>query len=124
MNHDFVGIGDITTDAFIRLKDAELHCDIKHEQCQICLRFADKVPYESVTVVPAVGNAPNASISAARLGLKSAIVTNLGTDQNGAEALARLQENGVGINFVKQHPEHKTNYHYVLLYQNYLTIFF
>ncbi|MCC6290875.1 carbohydrate kinase family protein [Candidatus Nomurabacteria bacterium] len=122
MNYDFIAIGDIVTDAFIRLQDAEIHCDIKHEDCQICLRFGDKVPYESVTVVPAVGNSPNAATSAARLGLKSAIITNLGDDQNGTEAIETLDKNGVETVFVTKHRGQKTNYHYVLWYQDDRTI--
>ena len=81
---DFLAIGDITTDAFIKLEDAEVHCDIDQKNCQICMRFGDKIPYESVTVVPAVGNSPNAAVSAARLGLKSALYSNMGDDRNGA----------------------------------------
>lgn len=119
---DFVAIGDIVTDAFIRLKDAELHCDINHEHCQICLAFGAKIPYDSVTIVPAVGNSPNAAVAAARLGLKSALVTDLGADQNGAEALATLNTEGVDRRFVREHPEAKTNYHYVLWYQDDRTI--
>ena len=63
---DFVGIGDIVTDAFIRLKNAELHCSVNHEHCEICMAFGAKIPYESMTVVPAVGNSPNAAVAAAR----------------------------------------------------------
>lgn len=122
MNYDFLAIGDIVTDAFIRLKDAEAHCDINHEHCQICLRFGDKVPYESVTVVPAVGNSPNAAVAAARLGLRAALVTNLGADQNGSDALARLKENGVATDLVKAQAGHPTNYHYVLWYNDDRTI--
>ena len=56
--YDFIAIGDTVTDAFIRLKEASVHCDINREKCEICMRFADKIPYESVTVVPAVATAP------------------------------------------------------------------
>ncbi len=121
-NFDFIAIGDIVTDAFIRLREAEVHCDIKHEACQICMRFGDKIPFDSVTVVPAVGNSPNAATSAARLGLKSALVTNLGQDRNGEDALARLRENGVATDFVQAHAGKPTNYHYVLWYQDDRTI--
>jgi ribokinase len=122
MNYDFIGLGDIVTDAFIRLRDAETHCDIKHDTCQLCLRFGDKVPYESVTIVPAVGNSPNAATAAARLGLKSAILTNLGDDYHGTECLKRLQENGVSTELVRTHPGQATNYHYVLWFQDDRTI--
>ena len=74
---DFLAIGDIVIDAFIRLNDAHVHCKIDTDGCELCLRFGDKVPYESITVVPAVGNSSNAAISASRLGLRSAIITNI-----------------------------------------------
>jgi sugar/nucleoside kinase (ribokinase family) len=113
---DFIAIGDITTDAFIKLKEAKVNCDINKENCQICLRFGDKIPYESVTIVPAVGNSPNAAVAAARLGLKSAVVTNVGGDHDGKEAIGTLEKNGVDTRFVKINEDKKTNYHYVLWY--------
>ena len=113
---DFVAVGDITTDAFIRLKDAEVNCDINQDDCRLCFRFGDKVPYESVTIVPAVGNAPNAAVAAARLGLKAAAVTNVGGDAEGKQAIGELEKNGVDTRFVKIDADKKTNYHYVLWY--------
>jgi len=47
---DFLGIGDITTDAFIRIKDAHINCNINKENCELCMRFGDKVPFEYVKV--------------------------------------------------------------------------
>jgi sugar/nucleoside kinase (ribokinase family) len=73
--YDFVAIGDTVIDAFIKLKDAEVHCNLNHETCELCVRFGDKVPYESVHVVYAVGNSPNAAVSASRLGLSSALIS-------------------------------------------------
>lgn len=75
----------MVTDAFIRIKDASVNCDMNHEKCMISLRFGDKVPYESVEVVKAVGNSANAAVAAARLGLSSALVANVGDDQNADE---------------------------------------
>ncbi len=113
---DVLAIGDIVIDAFIKLKDAHVHCNIDKEGCELCLRFGDKIPYESVTVVPSVGNSPNAAVSAARLGLKSALMTNLGDDQHGKDCLAVLEKEKVDTTFVKTNPGKNTNYHYVLWY--------
>ncbi|MEA1929778.1 MAG: carbohydrate kinase family protein [Patescibacteria group bacterium] len=119
---DFIALGDIVTDAFIRLKEAEIHADIQKSERKICMNFGDKIPYESVTVVPAVGNSPNASVSASRLGLKSALVTNLGDDIEGDRALEQLKDDNVSTVFARKHREMKTNYHYVLWYQDDRTI--
>lgn len=121
-NIDFLAIGDITTDAFIRIKDAAVHCDINHERCEICLKFADKIPYEFVEIIRAVGNSANASVSAARLGLHSALMTNIGGDLNGKECVAELKKNKVSTKFVSTHKDMVTNYHYVLWFEDERTI--
>jgi len=111
---DFLAIGDIVTDAFIKLKDAHVHCKIDSEACELCVTFGDKIPYESVDVLSAVGNSPNAAVSAARLGLFSAIMTNIGDDEEGKKSLETLTKNGVITKYVTTEAGKKTNYHYVL----------
>ncbi len=114
---DFLAIGDITTDAFIKLKDVHVHKGIDDsESSELCVRFGDKVPYESVDVIHAVGNSPNAAVAAARLGLFSAVLTNIGDDQNGADCLASLKRDNVITDFVQTETGKLTNYHYVLMY--------
>ncbi len=118
---DFLAIGDIATDAFIKLKDAHVTCQINRTACEICMKFGDKVPFESVTEVIAVGNSANASVSASRLGLTSALVTNIGKDWNGKNCMESLKNNGVNTKYVSSH-NMKTNYHYVLWFGDERTI--
>ncbi len=113
---DFVAIGDIVTDAFIKIKDAAVHCNINNDSCELCVRFGDKVPYEEVYVVKAVGNSPNAAVSAARLGVSSALIATVGDDQNGKDCLTELDKNGVSTEYMKTNNDYPTNYHYVLWY--------
>lgn len=122
MRYDFIAIGDTTTDAFIRLKEASVHCDVNRERCEICMKFADKIPYEDVFVIPAVGNSANAAVAAARLGLKSALVANVGDDFHGKECIKVFKKEGVGTTFVRKNRNAKTNYHYVLWYEDDRTI--
>ncbi|MFA6524149.1 MAG: carbohydrate kinase family protein [Candidatus Paceibacterota bacterium] len=114
---DFLAIGDIVIDAFIKLKDAHVHKGIDDsESSELCIRFGDKVPYESVDIITAVGNSPNAAVSASRLGLSSAVMTNIGNDKNGQDCLDKLREEKIDTTFVKTEEGKKTNYHYVLWY--------
>ncbi len=114
--YDFVAIGDVVTDEFISLKDAQVHCKIDSEQCELCVRFGDKIPYESVETVHAVGNAANAAVSATRLGLSTAFVGDVGGDELGEKILETLSEQGVSTEFVSIHQNMVSNHHYVLQY--------
>ncbi len=113
---DFLAVGDTVIDAFIKLKQANIVGEPDSKDFAICLPFADKVPYEEVYVLPAVGNAPNAAVSAARLGLKSGLVSNIGDDAQGVECLDSFKKDGVDTAFIKINAGMKTNYHYVLWY--------
>ncbi len=116
--YDFIGLGDIVTDAFIQLnKDqADVSVDLDTGRKTLQMPFGSKLPYDDVTVVKAVGNSPNAAVSAHRLGLKSALVTNLGNDQFGKDCLDALRQEGVHTEYVKVHEGKDSNYHYVLRY--------
>jgi ribokinase len=118
MTYDFVAIGDIVVDAFIELdKDmADVSKDMDTGRMTLHMPFGSKIPYKDVKVVSAVGNSPNAAVSAYRLGLRSAIMTNLGHDRNGKDCLDQLRREGVDTDFVKVHEGKQTNYHYVLQY--------
>ena len=116
--YDFVAVGDIVIDAFIELskKDARVSEDPETGRKTLSMNFGDKLPYEDVTVVNAVGNSPNAAVSAHRLGLETALVTNLGHNRWGKDCLDTLRQEGVHTDYVKVHEGKGTNYHYVLRY--------
>ena len=120
--YDLIAIGDTVTDAFIRLKEAHLNCKVNTEECEICMRFGDKIPYEFVEVCPAVGNSANGAVSASRLGIKSAIITNVGNDSEGLDALNQFRKEKVSTEFVATNKGMKTNYHYVLWFESDRTI--
>ncbi|MFZ2484471.1 MAG: PfkB family carbohydrate kinase [Minisyncoccia bacterium] len=120
--YDFVAIGDIVTDAFIKLKDASTTCDVDREHCTITMPFGEKIPYESVEVVRAVGNSANAAVSASKLGLTSALVSYVGDDQNGKECIESLNKDRVATDFLRVQADKKTNYHFVLWYEDDRTI--
>lgn len=113
MKYQFVGLGDTVTDAFIQLKEGA-HVEEEVHGKELCIRFGDKLPYEDVTVVAAVGNAANAAVSAHRLGLTSALVTDIGDDEFGKEKLRALEAEGVDTAYVDVHEGMQSNYHYVL----------
>lgn len=119
---DFLAVGDVTTDAFIRIKDASVHCEYDHNNYRLCMNFGAKIPYESTEIINAVGNSPNTAVAAARLGLSSAVICDIGIDKIGEDTIKNLSKNKVKIKYIKKHKGFKTNYHYVLWYKNDRTI--
>lgn len=119
---DFIAIGDTVIDAFIRLKEASVVTEPDGHHKKLCLDFGNKVPYEFVKEVPAVGNSANAAVAAARLGLASALITNVGSDANGVLCINHLHKDKVLTDYVKVNEAKKTNYHYVLWYSDERTI--
>jgi ribokinase len=114
---DFISIGDTVTDDFIKLKDVRIDKEADKGDLgydEICFRFGDKVEFEESVVVPAVGNAANAAVSATRLGLNTAFITDIGTDDRGKTKMKTLKEQGVDCKYVKEHEGMESNYHYVL----------
>jgi len=119
---DFIAIGDIVTDAFIRLIKASIHHDGESGKEEICLVNGSKIPFEFAKIVPAVGNSPNAAVAAARLGLRSALVSDVGEDRYGEEDIETLRANNVDAQFLRVHDGKPSNYHYVLWYRDERTI--
>ena len=119
--YDIVSIGDTTIDAFIELHEASVHCAIDHTNCQLCLSYADKVPYESLVMQPA-GNSTNNAVGSARLGMKNAFVTSVGDDDSGRKIIKELREEGIDTRFINVNKGVLTNLHFILSFQAERTI--
>lgn len=121
-NFDIISIGDSTIDTHIRIHDAEIECDKDKENCKICIRFGTKIPVDSLEHLVG-GNAANNAIGAVRLGLKTAIYTNVGDDDAGHRILRKLKIEEVETKFVTIRHGSPSNYAAVLDFQGERTIF-
>lgn len=119
---DFIAIGDTVVDEFIRLKEATVSCDEQKEHCTISMAWGDKIPFDFAVLLPAVGNAANAAVAAARLGLSTGLISNVGKDHYGEEILKTLAHEGIDTRYITSHPDIPTNHHYVLWYESERTI--
>src|SRR5581483_9033448 len=124
MTHfDILSVGDIVTDAFIKLFDnqAFTYTD-DHGKKILAMEFGTKLPFDHAEVIEGVGNAANGAVACARLGLKTSFVTNVGGDDEGRDMITSLVKNGVDHRFVRVNPGKHSNYHYVLWYKEERTI--
>lgn len=119
---DVTAIGDIVTDAFIKLIDDQAVTYKNDEGKWLAMKFATKLPYDHVEILEAVGNAANAAVAFSRLGLDTDFVTNVGDDAHGRDMILSLQKDKVDTRFVRINRGKKSNYHYVLWYKEERTI--
>jgi ribokinase len=119
---EILAVGDIVTDAFIKLQDDQAQVYENEEGKLLAMPFGTKVPFDHAEVHEAVGNASNAAVSFARLGLKSGLVANVGGDSYGRDMINSLHTDGVDTRFVRINPGKISNYHYVLWYKDERTI--
>ena len=115
-NIDFLAIGDITTDAFIKIEESNGNCHIDNKNSELCMEFGSKVPFEYVKIIKAVGNSVNASIAVSRLGINSGLISNIGSDQNGLDCIEELKKEKIDSRYIDIHKDKATNYHFVLWY--------
>lgn len=120
---DVIAVGDTTQDIFLKMEDVGLQCDLNQENCKICFDYANKIPVEQKTDVPAVGNAANHAMGAARLGLKTAIYTVVGDDAQGHAADDIFKQNKVDTRYLHFDMERGTNLSMVINFQGERTIF-
>jgi len=119
---DVISIGDIVTDAFIKLLEDQAVTYENEQGKWLAMPFGTKLPYDHVEVIEAVGNASNAAVAFARLGFNSAFVTNVGADPHGRDMIKALDKQHVDSRFVRINAGKKSNYHYVLWYKEERTI--
>ncbi len=119
---DVLSVGDVVTDAFIKLQDDQAYVQENDHGKWLTMQFATKLPFDHVEIVEGVGNAGNAAVGFARLGLKTGFVTNVGGDQYGRDIINSHHTNGVDTRFIHINPDKKSNYHYVLWYKEERTI--
>lgn len=119
---DVLSIGDVVTDAFVKLLDdrAEAYQDDRGKW--LAMPFATKIPFDHAEEIEGVGNASNAAVSFKKLGLKSGLISNVGEDQHGRDIIQALKKIGVDTRFVHVNPGKISNFHYVLWYKEERTI--
>jgi len=123
MDFDVISIGDIVTDDFIRLADDQAWTYVDGNGANVlAMLYGTKLPFQFRQVIEGVGNASNAAVAFARLGLNSSFATNVGGDQYGRDMIAALHKNGVDTRFVRINPGKVSNYHFVLWYKDERTI--
>lgn len=120
MPFDAILISDVSIDEYLRIDDAQVVCDINHENCKICFDYAEKIPVSQFSTSLG-GNSANVAAGMVKLGLKVSVYSEIGNDVNGNRFVTELKERGVDNSFLIQSPG-ETNIHSIIIYKGERTI--
>lgn len=119
---DVIAIGDCMLDVFVTINEATVSCKLDRSRCVLSLPYGEKIPVEAVTKIPGAGNASNAAVGFARLGLTTAMVSTIGNDDAGQSILSHWRQEGIATHLVVRDKKHETNYSTILHFDGERTI--
>jgi len=119
---DLLTIGDVCIDLYMKVEGKEVSEDRDPQHPKICFYHGSKIPVKSVKSNIA-GNAVNVSIGATKLGLSTAIYTEMGDDEEADRIEKELAEEGINTNYLRRNKNSLTGIHPVIVYQGERTIF-
>lgn len=119
---DLISIGDTVIDTFVPLDDASVNTQAKLPL--LCLPLGLKVPMgDPVSLIG--GNAANATVAASRLGLKTAIYTNIGKkeiDVADERIMLNFKKEKVDTRYVIHNSDFSTSHNILLEFKGERTI--
>ncbi len=120
---DLITIGDSTIDNIVVIDEEEAHiqCGVDKSDKEICLNYADKIPIKKIGQSVG-GNAANVAVACSKIGLETAIVTELGDDINGNIIKHEIERAGVNTKFVKNLANKKTRFNVILNFRSERTV--
>ncbi len=95
-NVDIACVGNVIIDAFFSIPEDSDHTRINTETGELCFKVGEKVPVDSA-VFQLGGNACNVSVGLSRLGFRTALIAEIGTETFTNKIKTTLMQEGVNI---------------------------
>jgi ribokinase len=119
---DLLTIGDSSIDLYMKVAGDNVVSEDMGGVPKICFTHGSKIPVDHFETSIA-GNAVHIAIGAKKLGLKTAIYTELGDDESGNRITTELKKFGVETKYCIKNKGCPTNLHAVVVYGGDRTIF-
>ena len=115
---DVISIGGATKDILFYSKEGELiSTGNMTKQKLLAFEYGAKISADRI-YFDCGGGAANASVSFAKLGLKSAVVCRVSHDDNGLGIIKNFKENKVDTSFIKVDDKHNTGFSVIITVNN------
>lgn len=119
---DILTIGDSCIDITMHISTANEVIAEGSDSPQICFIHGSKIPVDKFSASIA-GNAINVATSCNRMGLKSAVYTEIGNDQNAQKIVNELDNMGIETKYCIRNERSDTDVHSIIVHNYERTIF-
>jgi len=119
---DVVCVGNAKIDTFLTLRQANNHLRYAQDSNELCIKFGEKITVDKTEILVG-GNAANVAVGASRLGLKTALVAEIGRDEFAQKIINTLSKEKVDISNVKQMEKQQSSFSVILNFKGERTIF-
>jgi len=121
-SYDLLTIGKATIDAFLLVTKTNKHFRIDDKTKELCIKYGDKATVDRV-VFSMGGNAANVSVGASRMGLKTGIAAEIGTDEFSQKIINGLKKEKVSEILLKQTDNADSSFSVIVNFKKERTIF-
>jgi len=119
---DIVCIGNAKIDTFLTLDEANHNLRFLKETNELCVKFGEKITVDKAEVLLG-GNAANVAVGASRLGLKTALVAEIGVDEFAQKIINTLSVENVDTSSVMQTQGQQSSFSTIINFKKERTIF-
>lgn len=119
---NLLSIGDASLDVFLTPTESDTFCEINSHKSLLCFTYGDKIPVKELDTSIG-GNAANNAVGTKRLGINSAAVLTLGSDDVGRGIENTLKKEGVNAEFISRQEKSFSNYSTIISVAGERTIF-
>lgn len=119
---DIVCVGDAKIDTFLSLHEANEHLRFSEETNELCIKFGEKITVDKAEILLG-GDAANVSVGTSRLGLSTALIAEIGTDEFAQKIINTLKKENVDTANVCQMEGQESSFSTIINYKGDRTIF-
>jgi ribokinase len=121
-NFDVLCVGDVKIDIFLTLHEANSHLRLIEATNELCVKFGGKIAVEKAEILLG-GNAGNVSVGTSRLGLRAAIMAEIGRDAFSPKIMNTLKDENVDTSNIQQTEGQQSSFSTILNFKRERTIF-
>jgi len=119
---DIVCVGNAKIDTFLTLRDATSNLRFLEETNELCIKFGEKITVDKAEIMLG-GNAANVAVGVSRLGLKTALVAEIGIDEFAQKIINTLHSENVDTSSVLQTEGQQSSFSTIINFKKERTIF-